>query len=43
VLTADEIKRIAVDLGVPLPNVEKDYVMGWLIWSVCTIANCVIR
>lgn len=29
-----ELKRLSIELGVPLPYVEKDYVMGWLLWGV---------
>lgn len=35
-ITPQEIKQIALDQGVPLPNVEKDYVMGWLLWGIYT-------
>jgi predicted nucleotidyltransferase component of viral defense system len=30
----EEVKGLSVKLGVPLPNVEKDYVMGWLLWGI---------
>ena len=33
-VTENEIKSIAITHGVPLPNVEKDYVMGWLLWAI---------
>jgi predicted nucleotidyltransferase component of viral defense system len=29
-----EIKHLSTELGVPLHYVEKDYVMGWLLWGV---------
>jgi len=35
-ISPEEIKQIAIDQGVPLPNVEKDYVMGWLLWGIYT-------
>jgi predicted nucleotidyltransferase component of viral defense system len=33
-ISEEEVKSIAVTHGVPLPNVEKDYVMGWLLWAI---------
>jgi predicted nucleotidyltransferase component of viral defense system len=33
-ITAEEIKRLSIELGVPLPYLEKDYVMGWLLWGI---------
>jgi predicted nucleotidyltransferase component of viral defense system len=33
-ISEQEVKDLSIDLGVPLPNVEKDYVMGWLLWSI---------
>lgn len=33
-ITEAEIKQTAIELGVPLPTVEKDYVMGWLLWGI---------
>ena len=33
-ISSDEVKQISIELGVPLPNVEKDYVMGWLLWGI---------
>ncbi len=30
----DEVKQLSIHLGVPLPYVEKDYVMGWLLWGI---------
>jgi predicted nucleotidyltransferase component of viral defense system len=35
-ISSEEVKQIAVDQGVPLPSVEKDYVMGWLLWGIYT-------
>lgn len=29
-----EFHNISRSLGVPLPHVEKDYVMGWLVWGL---------
>jgi predicted nucleotidyltransferase component of viral defense system len=34
VITESEVKAAAIDHGVPLPNIEKDYVMGWLLWAI---------
>jgi len=34
-ITADEVKNLSIELGVPLPYIEKDYVMGWLLWGIC--------
>jgi predicted nucleotidyltransferase component of viral defense system len=34
VITEGEVKAACVTHGVPLPNVEKDYVMGWLLWAI---------
>jgi predicted nucleotidyltransferase component of viral defense system len=33
-IATEEIQRLAIDQGVPLPYVEKDYVMGWLLWAI---------
>ena len=33
-ITEQETIAISKELGVPLPNIEKDYVMGWLLWGV---------
>lgn len=33
-LTSETFKTIATRDGVPLPYVEKDYVMGWLLWAI---------
>jgi len=33
-ITEQEIKGLAIKQGVPLPYVEKDYVMGWLLCGV---------
>ncbi len=33
-ISVDEVKSISHDDGVPLVNVEKDYVMGWLLWGI---------
>lgn len=33
-ISPEEVKDIAINLGVPLPNVEKDYVMGWLLYGI---------
>lgn len=33
-ISRDEVEAFAVQHGVPLPFVEKDYVMGWLLWGV---------
>jgi len=35
-ITAQEVKQLALDQGVPLPHIEKDYVMGWLLWGIYT-------
>jgi predicted nucleotidyltransferase component of viral defense system len=33
-ISADAVKTLSIELGVPLPYVEKDYVMGWLLWGI---------
>ena len=33
-IQAKEVKKISIDQGIPLPYVEKDYVMGWLLWGI---------
>ena len=33
-ISEQEVKRLSIELGVPLPNIEKDYVMGWLLWGI---------
>lgn len=33
-ITESEVKAAAITQGVPLPNIEKDYVMGWLLWAI---------
>jgi predicted nucleotidyltransferase component of viral defense system len=33
-ISANEVKEFSIQFGVPLPNVEKDYVMGWLLWGI---------
>lgn len=38
-ITADEVKDLSIQLGVPLPHIEKDYVMGWLLWGIYTNAE----
>lgn len=33
-IPADEVKNLSIQLGVTLPYVGKDYVMGWLLWGI---------
>lgn len=33
-IQSEEIHKISESLGVPLVNVEKDYVMGWMLWAI---------
>ena len=33
-ISAEEVKGLSIDLGVPLSYVEKDYVMGWVLWAM---------
>ncbi len=33
-ITESEVKSATITHGVPLPYVEKDYVMGWLLWAI---------
>ena len=33
-IESSEIHKISETVGVPLVNVEKDYVMGWLLWAL---------
>lgn len=33
-INVDEIKSLALKYGVPVPSIEKDYVMGWLLWGI---------
>ncbi len=35
-ISANEVKELSSQLGVPLSYVEKDYVMGWLLWGIYT-------
>lgn len=35
-ISANEVKKLSSQLGVPLTYVEKDYVMGWLLWGIYT-------
>ncbi len=30
----EELKSLSITEGVPLTNIEKDYVMGWLLWGI---------
>lgn len=39
VISETEVKSISRDDGVPLANVEKDYVMGWLLWGIYNMPN----
>lgn len=32
-ISPDIVKELSITWGVPLPVVEKDYVMGWLLWA----------
>lgn len=44
-ISADEAKGLAVQHGVPLPYIEKDYVMGWLLWGIyheASLANTLV-
>ena len=36
-ISASEVKEVAQRDGVPLISVEKDYVMGWLLWGIYNI------
>lgn len=38
-ITEAEVKQKAIELGVPLTYVEKDYVMGWLLWGIYNNPN----
>ena len=33
-ITSKEVRNLSIQLGVPLPMIEKDYVMGWLLWGI---------
>jgi predicted nucleotidyltransferase component of viral defense system len=33
-ISEEELRQSAINLGVPLPYIEKDYIMGWLLWGV---------
>lgn len=33
-ITEQEVIGFSRELGVPLPNIEKDYVIGWLLWGI---------
>jgi predicted nucleotidyltransferase component of viral defense system len=39
VIPANEIHSLSMTQGVPLPHVEKDYVMGWLLWGIAGIPD----
>jgi predicted nucleotidyltransferase component of viral defense system len=34
VITKQEIKQLACDQDVPISQIEKDYVMGWILWGI---------
>ncbi|MBD3398331.1 hypothetical protein GF412_03920 [Candidatus Micrarchaeota archaeon] len=33
-ISEDEVKAIATEHGVPISQIEKDYVIGWLLWGI---------
>ncbi len=33
-LLSETFKTLAIENGVPLPIIEKDYVMGWILWAI---------
>ena len=33
-INIDEIKKISTESGIPITCIEKDYVMGWLLWAI---------
>jgi predicted nucleotidyltransferase component of viral defense system len=33
-ISENEVKGLAIQQGIPLPYIEKDYVMGWLLWGI---------
>ncbi|MBN2317055.1 MAG: nucleotidyl transferase AbiEii/AbiGii toxin family protein [Sedimentisphaerales bacterium] len=33
-ISVDEIRNLAIEHGVPITFVEKDYAMGWLLWGI---------
>ena len=33
-ISTDEVRGLSIQQGVPLPYIEKDYVMGWLLWGI---------
>lgn len=35
-ISKQEVESLALQHGVPLPFVEKDYVMGWLLWAIAS-------
>lgn len=35
-ISSDEIHHLTDELGVPLAHLEKDYVMGWILWAIYT-------
>jgi predicted nucleotidyltransferase component of viral defense system len=35
-ITQKEVEDLALQHGVPLASVEKDYVMGWLLWAIAS-------
>ncbi len=35
-ISKQEVEALSVQHGVPVPFVEKDYVMGWLLWAIAS-------
>lgn len=33
-LNSTDFRQISIDLGIPLPYIEKDYAMGWILWAL---------
>jgi predicted nucleotidyltransferase component of viral defense system len=33
-IAPEAVRELSIELGVPLPVIEKDYVMGWLLWAI---------
>jgi predicted nucleotidyltransferase component of viral defense system len=33
-IAPEEVRELSINWGVPLPVIEKDYIMGWLLWAI---------
>src|SRR5262249_2284487 len=38
-ITPEVVRELSIRLGVPVPSIEKDYVMGWLLWGINNVPS----